>query len=86
MNQEFRAELALAATLHLLSSSVERGMTPAKTVALLEQLRILVAEENLDPVLRRTCSELMAQWRETQSRFGAIAQPLPAEVALGAFH
>ncbi len=73
MNREFRAELALAATLHLLSSSVMRGMTPAKTGALLAQLRILIAEEGLDPLLRRTCSELLEQWQETDRSFCTVA-------------
>ena len=57
-----RAELSLAAALHLLSSSVARGITAAKTQALVQHLQRLASDDALDPTLRQACNELRAQW------------------------
>ncbi|QSI78598.1 hypothetical protein [Niveibacterium microcysteis] len=60
-----RPELALAAALHLLSSSVARGITAAKTQALVQHLQHLAADPSLDPALRQVCKQLRAQWAGT---------------------
>ncbi|MCX9157115.1 hypothetical protein OPU71_13360 [Niveibacterium sp. 24ML] len=57
-----RAELSLAAALHLLSSSVARGITAAKTQALVQHLQRLANDDSLDATLRQACRELRAQW------------------------
>lgn len=65
------AEQLVARTMHLLSRAATIGVCQGRVRALIQHLECVASENTLDPSIRSTSEQLLADWRAAQlEQFG----------------
>lgn len=59
-----RPEVITSATLHLMSMFARNGGNPCLERMIMRHLKLMVENDELEPMLRSTCNQLLAQWED----------------------
>ncbi|MFH1659494.1 MAG: hypothetical protein ABIG35_09290 [Pseudomonadota bacterium] len=75
--QVLTAEQLVARTMHLLSRAATIGVCQGRVRALIQHLECVASENTLDPAIRSTSEQLLADWRAAQlEEFGQPEKPV----------
>ncbi|HOI51382.1 MAG TPA: hypothetical protein PLN02_03325 [Azonexus sp.] len=73
-SMELTAEQLVARTMYLLSRAATVGVCAGRVRALIQHLECVASDETLDPAIRSTSRDLIADWRAAQvEQFGEAA-------------
>lgn len=59
-----RPEVITGATLYLMSMFGRNGGNPCLVRMIMRHLKLMVENDELEPTLRSTCNQLLAQWED----------------------
>lgn len=75
MSELLTAEQLVARTMYLLSRAATVGVCPGRVRALIQHLECVASDTTLDPSIRTTSEQLIAEWRDAQTeQFGPDGQ------------
>jgi hypothetical protein len=63
-----RPEVVTSATLYLMSMFARNGGNPCLVRMIMRHLKLMVENDELEPMLRSTCNQLLAQWEDMLHR------------------
>jgi len=78
-----KPEKLISDALYMLSACALHHVCPGRAKIVVHQLELIAKSQNMDPLLRLTCRQLLDSWENTVRRF---AQQIEEERAMGNLH